>query len=341
MKILIIYDNSAPKYHRLLLPLVYMPGVEIITTQQITEALVQDIDILYFNRLIPGCAIAQVLAWRKAYGFKIVVDFDDHWILEPDHYLYEHYKQQKLSLYMIAWLDEADAVTVTHERLANDVIPVNSNVHVLPNAIPKDGQFLAKKQPSELTRLFWAGGITHAKDIELLKYPVRKLKDLPIQMVMGGFSKNSFYYKMRNDFTNYGKLPNELLQGLPVKDYYYMYSKCDISLIPLTETVFNSHKSNLKILEAANIGANVVVSNVHPYKDVPYVNYVDTSEDWERHVRWLIANPEEAREQAANLQQYCNERFNFEVINKTRKEILCSLITDKASKDSETITTPG
>lgn len=286
----------------------------------------QDIDILYFNRLIPGCAIAQVLAWRKAYGFKIVVDFDDHWILEPDHYLYEHYKQQKLSLYMIAWLDEADAVTVTHERLANDVIPVNSNVHVLPNAIPKDGQFLAKKQPSELTRLFWAGGITHAKDIELLKYPVRKLKDLPIQMVMGGFSKNSVYYKMRNDFTNYGKLPNELLQGLPVKDYYYMYSKCDISLIPLTETVFNSHKSNLKILEAANIGANVVVSNVHPYKDVPYVNYVDTSEDWERHVRWLIANPEEAREQAANLQQYCDERFNFETINKTRKEILLKLI---------------
>ena len=328
MKILIIYDNSAPKYHRILLPLVYMPGVEIVITHQITEALCQDIDILYFNRLIPGCAIAQVLAWRKAYGFKIVVDFDDHWNLEPDHYLYESYKQQKLSLYMIAWLDEADAVTVTHERLANDVMQVNSNVHVLPNAIPKDGQFLAKKQPSELTRLFWAGGITHAKDIELLKYPVRKLKDLPIQMVMGGFGKNSVYYKMRNDFTNYGKLPNELLQGLPVKDYYYMYSKCDIALIPLTDNVFNSHKSNLKILEAANIGANVVVSNVHPYKDIPYVNYVDTPEDWERHVRWLIANPYEAKEQAANLQQYCDERFNFETINKTRKEILLKLIAN-------------
>lgn len=341
MKILIIYDNSAPKYHRLLLPLVYMPGVEIVSTHQITEALCQDIDILYFNRIIPGCAINQVLAWRKAYGFKIVVDFDDHWNLEPDHYLYELYKQQKLSLFMIAWIDEADAVTVTHERLANDVMPINSNVYVLPNAIPKDGQFLAKKQPSELTRLFWAGGITHQKDIELLKLPVRKLKDLPIQMVMGGFSKNSVYYKMRNDFTNYGKLPNELIEGLPVKDYYYMYSKCDIALIPLTETVFNSHKSNLKILEAANIGANVVVSNVHPYKDIPYVNYVDTPDDWESHIRWLIANPDEAKEQAANLQQYCDERFNFEMINKTRKDILCSLITDKHSNDSETITTLG
>lgn len=341
MKILIIYDNSAPKYHRLLLPLVYMPGVEIVSTHQITEALCQDIDILYFNRLIPGCSIQQVLAWRKAYGFKIVVDFDDHWNLERDHYLYQSYQDQKLHLFMIAWLDEADAVTVTHERLAADVANVNSNVHVLPNAIPKEGQFLAKRTPSELTRLFWAGGITHQADIALLRLPVRKLKDLPIQMVMGGYSKTKVYHQMRNDFTNYGKLPHELLEALPVKDYYYMYSKCDIALIPLTESKFNSHKSNLKILEAANIGANVIVSNVHPYKDIPFVNYVDTPEDWERHVRWLLSNPEEAAQQAKDLQQYCDERFNFTNINKTRYDILCSLTTDKPSKDSEGIITPG
>lgn len=351
MKILIIYDHSAPKYHRLLLPMVYMPGIEIVSTHQITEALCQDIDILYFNRLIPGCAIAQVLAWRKAYGFKIVVDFDDHWNLEKDHYLYEAYQQQKLPLFMIAWLDEADAVTVTHERLANDVMPVNQNVHVLPNAIPKEGQFLAQRQPKprirvgenpvELTRLFWAGGLTHQKDIGLLRYPVRSFKDLPIQMVMGGYSKTSVYHKMRNDFTNYGKLPHELLEALPVNDYYYMYSKCDIALIPLTESTFNSHKSNLKILEAANIGANVVVSNVHPYKDVPFVNYVDTPDDWRRHVKWILDNPAAAQEQALNLQQYCDERFNFTKINKTRKEILCSLTTDKHLKPSGPITLTG
>ena len=261
------------------------------------------------------------------------------------------YQQQKLPLFMIAWLDEADAVTVTHERLANDVMPVNQNVHVLPNAIPKEGQFLAQRQPKprirvgenpvELTRLFWAGGLTHQKDIGLLRYPVRSFKDLPIQMVMGGYSKTSVYHKMRNDFTNYGKLPHELLEALPVNDYYYMYSKCDIALIPLTESTFNSHKSNLKILEAANIGANVVVSNVHPYKDVPFVNYVDTPDDWRRHVKWILDNPAAAQEQALNLQQYCDERFNFTKINKTRKEILCSLTTDKHLKPSDPITLTG
>lgn len=341
MKILIIYDQSAPKYHRLLLPLVYMPGIEIVSTHQITEALCTDIDILYFNRLIPGCAIKQVCAWRQVYGFKIVVDFDDHWFLDKDHYLYETYQEQKLSLFMLAWLDEADAVTVTHERLAVDAREVNKNVYVLPNAIPQDGQFLAKRTESDLTRLFWAGGITHEKDIELLKLPVREFKNLPIQMVMGGYSKNKSYHKMRNYFTNYGKLNNELIEGLPVNDYYYMYSKCDISLIPLTDTRFNSYKSNLKILEAANIGANVVVSNVDPYKDVPYVNYVDTPKDWYGHVKWLLDNPDEARRQAWNLNKYCNDNFNFERINKTRKDILCNLIIEHPLKNIETSTTPG
>lgn len=357
MKILIIYDQSGPKYHRLMLPIVYMPGIEIVTSPEITEDLCKDIDLLFFNRMIPNNSINNITGWRKQYGFKIVVDFDDHWELEPDHYLYNTYKATQASDFMRAWIGEADAVTVTHERLANEVMPLNSNVHVLPNSIPREGQFLTPKQPKpvivdrkekvpplELTRLFWAGGVTHEKDIELLRYPIRELRGLPIQMVMGGYSKTKVYHKMRNDFTNYGKLPHDLIEGLPVHEYYYMYSKCDVALVPLTETKFNSHKSNLKILEAANIGANVIVSNVHPYKDIPYVNYVETPADWGKWVRWILDNPDEAKEQALQLQQYCSERFSFTEINKTRKRLfdsLCTPTTAKPLSNTETIIQPG
>ena len=344
MKILIIYDGSGPKYHRLLTPMALMPGVELVVNHIVTEDLVKDIDILFFNRLVPNNSINNVISWRALYGFKIVVDFDDHWNLEPDHYLYTSYKLTRMPLFMKAWIEEADAVTVTHERLAQDVLPYNSNVHVLPNAIPKFGQFDTKKIESEYTRLFWAGGITHQKDIELLRYPLRLLKDLNIQMVLGGYSKNKVFYKIRNDFTNYGKLNHVLLEGLPVAEYYYMYSRCDISLIPLTDTKFNTHKSNLKILEAANIGANVVVSNVHPYKDIPFVNYVNEPDDWAKHVRWLINNPDEAKEQALQLQQYCSERFNFNNINKSRKQLfekICGKKTENHSKSIEAITING
>lgn len=341
MKILIIFDKSGPKYHRLLLPCFYMPGVELVSTHQITEELCKDIDVLYFNRLIPGCSINQVLAWRSQYGFKIVADFDDHWKLSPDHYLYETYERTQASDFMEAWIYEADAVTVTHERLASDVMPLNPNVHVLPNAIPKEAQFLTKKQPSDITRLFWAGGVTHEKDIELLRGPVKRMKGLPVKMVMGGYTKNTAYQRMASAFTLGGSMNHELLEALPVADYYHMYSMCDIALIPLTETRFNSYKSNLKILEAANIGANVIVSNVHPYKDLPYVNYVDVSSDWYKWVSWILKNKEEAKEQAMSLQKYCDERFNFTRINKTRYNILCDLITEQHLKNTGASMTHG
>ncbi len=324
MKVVIQYDYSGPKYHRLLMPCFLMPGIELQVVQIITDELCEWADIIYFNRALSGMntTIKSFNKLKEHYKFKLVVDFDDHWKLEPDHILYNDYKRGGISEIMEGFIQVSDMVTVTHERLAQDVAPINSNVHVLPNAIPKYGQFMTAKQPSELTRLFWAGGITHVNDVALLRYAVRGLKDLPIQMVMGGYKKNRPYHEMRNNYTNYGKLPHELLESLPVETYYHAYSKCDIALIPLVDNKFNSHKSNLKILEAANIGANVIVSNVHPYKDIPLVNYVNEPEDWDKWVRWILNNPAEAQEQALNLQQYVDERFNFERINQTRFGLL-------------------
>lgn len=344
MKVLIITDGSGPKYHRLLLPLALMPGVEVINTPVLTDKLCEGVDIVFCNRLLYYQGEDKSINLRQKHGFKVVIDFDDHWELDPDHISYKQYQQHNASEFMKFWLVEADAVTVTHERLALEAMQFNNNVHVLPNAIPYFGQFTTPKVESDLTRLFWAGSNTHEHDIALLKEPVRQLKGLPIKMVMGGFSKNKIWYRMRNNYTNYGKLPNELLEGLPVNEYYYLYSRCDISLIPLKEGRFNSHKSNLKVLEAANIKANVIVSNVHPYKDLPYVNYVNDPGDWAKHVKWILGNRDEAAQQAKDLHQYCNERFNFERINKTRYEIfksLCSPKTEPALSDSGTSTTHG
>lgn len=329
MKVLILYDNSGPKYHRLLLPMSLMPGIELVISGVLTDEICEGVDVLFFNRVIGGQSVQSVLDLKAKHGFKMVVDFDDHWILGADHYLYETYRQARASEIMEAYIKESDAVTVTHDRLADLVRPINPNVSILPNSIPYFGQFTAKKinDDDNLTRLFWAGGVTHKDDIQLLFEPIKKIRTLPVKTVLGGYIKNNEYHKMRNSFTRYGKMPHELIEKLPVESYYYAYSKCDISLVPLIDTKFNSLKSNLKILEAANIWANVIVSNVHPYKDVPFVNYVNEGDDWFRHVKWLLDNPEEAKEQAANLQVYCRENFNFESINKKRYELLCSLKT--------------
>lgn len=330
MTILILNDNSGPKYHRLLLPCALMPGIELKVADALTDELCEGVDILFFNRVISQTSIQSVLDLRTKHGFKMVVDFDDHWQLGPDHYLYEMYQRTRASEVMEIYIKESDAVTVTHDRLADEVRGINPNVHVLPNAIPKWGQFLCKKTPDDLTRLFWAGGITHTKDIQLLFEPVKQLRSLPVKMVMGGYSKRPEYYEMRNAFTRYGRMPHELIESLPVQEYYYAYSKCDIALVPLTDTRFNSFKSNIKILEAANIGANVVASNVHPYKDIPGVQYVNEPGDWYDKVKWLL----DGNSTADVLQAYCDEHFNFGEINKQRKHLFDTLCNPQTASPS-------
>ena len=225
---------------------------------------------------------------------------------------------------MEAWIKAADAVTVTHERLRDEVLPLNKNVHILPNAIPSWGQFAAKKIPSDFTRLFWAGGVTHKKDITLLKNPLKRLKNERVQMVMGGYvKKNPEWETMASAFTNGGRLHYEIVESLPIEDYYYTYSKCDISLIPLVDNTFNSFKSNLKILEAANVAAPVIVSKVHPYLGFPdeLVNYVEKQSDWNYQINKLLRDSWAAKKQGENLKAYCNEFFNFDKINEQRKQL--------------------
>jgi len=254
-----------------------------------------------------------------------VIDFDDHWRLDKSHLLYSMYKATKASEIMEEYLRVSDAVFVTHERLYSEVIPFNKNCFILPNAIPQSGQFLFKKQEDKDVRFFWAGGITHKNDIALLKNFVRVISKPNVKFVLGGYEeKNPEWKAMASDFTYGGRLKHELLKSLPVTEYYANYSKCDIGLIPLVENSFNIYKSNLKVLEAANIGSPVIVSRVHPYLDFPEgaVNYVDNQNTWYLQGKKLLSSKSWREEQGLRLKDFCFENYNFEKINKERKQIL-------------------
>lgn len=309
-----------------------MTGVELIIAPKLMESDLIGVDILFFNRVISNTSIDTVCKLRDKYGFKMVADFDDHWRLGPDHILYDSYKNLRVSEIMEGYIEVSDAVFVTHERLYKSVLPINKNVHILPNSIPKWGQFSYPKVQSEKTRLFWAGGVTHKKDLALLKEPIKRINRPGVQWVIGGYVKdNKEWQAMASIFTNGGRFDNNILESLPVDNYYACYSHCDISLIPLVGNDFNSHKSNLKVLEAANIAAPVIVSKVDPYLGFPeqIVNYVERQGDWFKHADRLLKNPGEAKEQGERLKEYCDTTFNFERINAHRKQIFDSLCHQK------------
>lgn len=330
MKILGIYDHSGPKYHRIMLPLALMDEAQYELAGGIQEEIVKDIDIIFFNRMIGKVSLNQLLTLRTKYGFKLICDLDDHWNLDPSHLLYHQYKHFSTSEIIEACIKESDCILVTHERLYNEVLKINTNVHIVPNAIPKAGQFLFKKIKEDKIRLFWAGGITHKKDLDILRNPARRINTPSVKWVMGGYQQNhkeahvnEEWRWMAKIFNQGGSFDCELIEAIPVETYYGCYSKCDISLVPLVDNSFNCYKSNLKILEAANIAAPVIVSRVNPYLGFPehLINYVSKQSDWYLHTANLIRNPVFLKEQGEQLKEHCDINYNFDRINELRKQI--------------------
>lgn len=317
--------NSGPSYHRLIMPLMLMRNMDVYVTNNLqVEDFEKGCDLFMYNRILPDHAIPQIKELQRKYSFKICVDLDDYWELDEHHVLYHTYQEIGFACKQVEQIKDADVVLVTHERLAEEVSPFNPNVHVCPNAIPKQGQFDIEREPYYLTRLFWQGSDTHKADISLLRTPIDKLSGIAakIKMIMAGYAENhDDWYSMVMDYTAQAKHQYKLIPAAKVTEYYAAYAHADICLVPLINSRFNRHKSNLKILEAANLGLPVIVSEVHPYLDMP-VLYCRHSTDWIKHITRLVASRKRQREAGQQLAEYCQEHFNFNKINTMRREIL-------------------
>lgn len=312
----LINKNSGPGFHRIMVPLLLMAEVDAYITNAIQE---EDFekrrpDAIYYNRTVSN----EILALRSKYGFKVIVDVDDYWQLDPHHIMFRYYRDNHVPALQVRNIKQADVVTTTHERLAELIYPLNKNVVIVPNAIPDHEYFPINKTQSAQghTRIFWQGSITHEKDIAILRSTVKHLDKDKFMMVLAGYTEAAEWERMADTFTNYKKLHGCIKPGLSPHEYYQNYQYADVCVVPLLSTRFNGYKSNLKILEAAHSSLPVIASNVHPYKEMP-VLYADKKEDW---LKWL--NDKEALEESAvKLAAYCKEKYNFDEINKRRREV--------------------
>jgi hypothetical protein len=162
--------------------------------------------------------------------------------------------------------------------------------------------------------------------MEILRNPMKRI-NFPVRTIIAGYNEGEkpVWDKMIGAFTNGLKLNPKIYNYNEVTKYMAAYADSDISLIPLADTKFNSLKSNLKILETASKYNPAIVSNVHPYKDMP-VCYVDRQKDW---YYWthLLVNDEAARiDFGERLFEYCNKNFNLHEVNKKRFAIYSKLI---------------
>ena len=330
MRILAITSKqSGVGYHRIMMPLVNMKKDYCLITDTLSEETFEgNYDIVVMNRMLANITPEQMIEWRKKYGFKLVVDNDDHWHLDPSHILYQNYILNQIPEQIISWLLIADLCTCTHDRLAEEIYKHNTNIEILPNAIPYgEEQFILDKKESALVRLFWSGSGTHGRDLEILRNPMKRI-NFPVRTIIAGYNEGEkhIWDNMICAFTNGLKLKPTIYNYNPVTEYMAAYCDSDISLIPLVDSKFNSMKSNLKVLETASKKNPAIVSNVNPYKGFYPACHVNSQKDWYYWIK-LLTQDQAARKQYGNdLYEYCNKNFNLHVVNKQRFAIYNKLI---------------
>jgi hypothetical protein len=329
MRILAVTSKfSGVGYHRIMMPLVNMRKDYCMITDTINELVFDNnYDIVIFNRFLTSTDAKLLVKMKLKYDFKLIVDNDDYWILPPSHVLYERYKESNISEVITEYMRVADLCTCTHERLAEEIYKYNTNVEILPNALPYGKeQFQDDKIDSDMVRLFWSGSGTHAPDMDILRNPIKKI-NFPVKTVIAGYNlgEKHIWDRMIGVFTNGLKLNPTIYDYAGVTKYMGAYADSDISVIPLVDNKFNAMKSNLKVLETASKRNPAIVSNVHPYKDMP-VCYVNNQKDWYYWIKLLTFDDAARIEYGQKLFEYCDRVYNFDAINNKRFAIYNKLI---------------
>lgn len=338
----IIKSNSGCDYHRCILPMQDL-GVDVqkFEGKNLFQVL-KDTKLLWFNRTPGGIMFDTLITLKEKFGFKIVVDLDDYWVLHPKHNLGKIWKISEMEIEIPRWLQYADAVIVTTSLLADKVYPLNNNVHVIPNALPygKD-QFLNARIESEYLRFLYAGGGSHLHDIRELSMPFQKTINNPTfknsQFIMCGFhavqghpESEIEWLKMEHQFNVNGRLKNYVRRTtLPLTEYMKHYHHADVVVVPLENNSFNVYKSNLKILEAAANDSAVIVSDMEPYSSFPYrslVMFATNTKTWYEHLVYCAKNPNFVRESGKALGEFTRAYYDLHKINEYRRQLFELLI---------------
>jgi len=120
-----------------------------------------------------------------------------------------------------------------------------------------------------------------------------------------------------------------------VTGYAKNYSKFDISLAPIKNTMFNRMKSQLKVIEAGFYKKAIIASNIGPYTiDLKHCldngNFVDGNAilvnetrnhaDWSKFIEKLVKNPNLIQDMGERLYETVKVKYDLNVVTDNRRE---------------------
>jgi glycosyltransferase involved in cell wall biosynthesis len=249
-------------------------------------------DVILVQRYFPLQETQPVLEGILGSGKPVLYDIDDILLdIVETHPLYDNF--QRTIPFIRDLLPRVDIVTVTTDRLREQLLKYNPHTVVIPNFI-NEAAIIPTRAPSNSreTTIAYMGTPSHTKDLELIEDVLFKLKEkftTGVRFIFWGAA---------------GTRLEKLGPVLPFEDNYASFLKklgethFDIGLAPLADTFFNRCKSNIKWLEYSAYGRAGIFSDLDPYRQS--VKHGQTgmlagedANDWLYALDYLVTHPAE------------------------------------------------
>lgn len=205
----------------------------------------------------------------------IVYEIDDMLIGIPEwNFAHDYYKD--LEQYIPKIMSMVDGMIVSTPKLKEVYGKFCKNIRIIPNHLPKwiwgepyEPNIVENRKP----RILWAGSQNHFAvkkgskggdfDKDLMNF-IRKTTDKYEWVICGAIPQEL------QDLAQSGRVD---FKGWNTPFQYPQFVKdlnIDLAMAPLSKSLFNSCKSNIKMLEYTVIGAPAVYTNIDPYANAKY-----------------------------------------------------------------------
>jgi glycosyltransferase involved in cell wall biosynthesis len=298
----IVNNRSRGKsYHRLFVP---FEGLDNVTMFDgiVKQNPPQNYDVLIFNSTFPQPI--EVLQWCKHQGVKIVIDIDDDIMLPKNHINYRLFNSEVYHNHTKEVIKMADVIWCASKKLAQRFGGI-----YIPNAINyKHSQFMQAYEPKY--DIAYTGGTQH------MPFITKMITQIPKHCTItanGVDPRNKDWVKVINYFKE-----NLYTNGVKSEyEYAKIYATAKMAIAPVENTLHNSYKSPLKILEAAAYNLPIVCSDVECYKGYPVLY-----ENWSKNIIKLKRNPSLREDIGMRIREYVDKHNNLEESNKMRWQSL-------------------
>lgn len=267
-------------------------------------------DLIIVQRYFPLQETQPILDRILDSGKPVMYDIDDILLnITETHPLYGNF--QRTIPFIREFLPQADIVTVTTERLREQLLEYNPKTVVIPNFINESAIIPTRTiSESHETCIAYMGTPSHTADIELIENILFKLKEkftTDVRFIFWGCS---------------GTRLEKLGPVIPFEDNYMSFLKrlgethFDIGLAPLADTLFNRCKSNIKWLEYSAYGRAGIFSDLEPYHDS--VRHGQTgmlagndADEWLHILSYLVTHPMERKAMGRAARKDAFARFGL------------------------------